>query len=463
MEHVLKAFLEPKSIAIVGVFKTPNKAGHLITRNLREFGFNGKIYPVNPEGGDVLGFKIYKSIKDLPENIDLAVSLVPADNTPKLLHDCAAKGTRNVLLVSGGFSESGEAGSKRQMEVVNLAKQKGIRIMGPNAVGPVNTFNNLVLHFYPLDYLKEGGVAFIAQSGQFCCPVMEYIISSMHVGISKSIDLGNCCDIDEAEVMEYLEEDPETRVIAMYMESIKAGKRFLEVAKKVSKKKPIVVFKTGRTEDGQKTAASHTGAIAVDDTIFDVALRQAGIIRAQDLDEFLDFTKIFDSLHTPKGNRIAVITYSGGIGSMVADACEEFDMKLAEFSKDTIEKIKQVLLPSTKIANPLDCFSVGFPPNINDVYGVPLVAFMHEPNVDIVLFCLMVNRRIWKIDLKQVLSDLKQCQNKPVVGWVIGEDKVVREHTRILEENGIPVFASPERAIRASGALWRYYSRIFEG
>jgi acyl-CoA synthetase (NDP forming) len=367
------------------------------------------------------------------------------------------------LLVSGGFSESGEAGSKRQMEVVNLAKQKGIRIMGPNAVGPVNTSNNLVLHFYPLDYLKEGGVAFIAQSGQFCCPVMEYIISSMHVGISKSIDLGNCCDIDEAEVMEYLGEDPETRVIAMYMESIRAGKRFLEVAKKVSKKKPIVVFKTGRTEDGQKTAASHTGAIAVDDTIFDVALRQAGIIRAQDLDEFLDFTKIFDSLHVPKGNRIAVITYSGGIGSMVADACEEFDMKLAEFSKDTIEKIKQVLLPSTKIANPLDCFSVGFPPNINDVYGVPLVAFMHEPNVDIVLFCLMVNRRIWKIDLKQVLSDLKQCQNKPVVGWVIGEDKVVREHTRILEENGIPVFASPERAIRASGALWRYYSRIFEG
>jgi acyl-CoA synthetase (NDP forming) len=462
MEHVLKAFLEPKSIAIVGVSKTPNKPGYLTVRNLREFGFNGKIYLVNPEGGEILGFKTYKSIKDLPENIDLAVSMVPADDTLELLNDCAAKGTKNVLLVSGGFSESGEIGAKLQMEVVNLAKQKGIRIMGPNAVGPVNTSNNLVLHFYPLDYLKEGGVAFIAQSGQFCCPVMEHIISSMHVGISKSIDLGNCCDIDEAEVMEYLEEDPETRVIAMYMESIRTGKRFLEVAKKVSKKKPIVVFKTGRTEDGRKTAASHTGAIAVDDTIFDVALRQAGIIRAGDLDEFLDLTKIFDSSHIPKGNRIAVITYSGGIGSMVADACGEFDMKLAEFSKNTIKKIKPFLLPSTKISNPLDCFAVGVPLDINDVYRAPLVAFMHDPRVDIVLFCLMVNRWAWRVDLNHVLSDLKQCQNKPVVAWVIGEDKLVREHISTFEENGIPVFASPERAIRALGALWRYHSRIFE-
>ena len=462
MAHVLKAFLEPKSIAIVGVSKTPNRPGHLILRNLREFGFAGDIYPVNPEGGKILGFKTYKSMKDLPKNIDLAVSMVPADDTLELLNDCADKGIKNVLLVSGGFSESGEIGANRQMEVVDLAKQKGIRIMGPNAVGPVNTSNSLVLHFYPMGYLKEGGVAFIAQSGQFCCPVMEHVMSSMHLGVSKSIDLGNCCDIDEAEAMEYLEEDPETRVIAMYMESIRAGKRFMEAAKRVTKKKPIVVFKTGRTENGLKTAASHTGAIAVDDTVFDVALRQAGIIRAFDLDEFLDLTKIFDSTHIPKGNRIAVITYSGGIGSMVADACGEFGMKLAEFSKDTIEKVKPFLLPSTKTSNPLDCFAVGVPLDINDVYRAPLAAFMGDPNVDIVLLCLMVNKWVWSVDLNHVLSDLKQCQNKPVAAWVIGEDTLVREQTGTLEENGIPVFASPERAIRALGALWRYHSRIFE-
>jgi len=154
MAHVLKAFLEPKSIAIVGVSKTPNRPGHLILRNLREFGFAGDIYPVNPEGGKILGFKTYKSMKDLPKNIDLAVSMVPADDTLELLNDCADKGIKNVLLVSGGFSESGEIGANRQMEVVDLAKQKGIRIMGPNAVGPVNTSNSLVLHFYPMGYLK---------------------------------------------------------------------------------------------------------------------------------------------------------------------------------------------------------------------------------------------------------------------------------------------------------------------
>jgi acetyltransferase len=307
-----------------------------------------------------------------------------------------------------------------------------------------------------MDYPKKGGVSFVAQSGQFCCPVMEYITSSMNVGVSKSIDLGNCCDIDEAEVMEYLEEDPETRVIAMYMESIRTGRRFLEVSKRVSQKKPVVVFKTGRTEDGLRTASSHTGAIAVDDTVFDAALRQAGIIRADDLDEFLDLTKVFDSQNTPEGNRVAVITYSGGIGAMVADACGKFGIKLAELSKDTIERIKPALLPSSKISNPLDCFAVGVPTDVSDTYQTPLLAFMQDPNVDIILLCLMVNRRVWQVDLNNLLEKLKSLKTKPVVAWLIGEDKLVREKTMVLEKNGIPVFASPERAIRALGALWRY-------
>lgn len=456
MEHTLKAFLEPKGIAIVGVSKTPNRPGYIILQNLREFGFEGGVYPVHPEGGDILGFKTYKTVKDLPKYIDLAVSMVSADETLELVSDCEARGIKNILLVSGGFSESGEAGAKRQAEVVKLAKQKGIRLMGPNAVGPVNTSNNLVLPFYPMDYPKKGGVSFVAQSGQFCCPVMEYITSSMNVGVSKSIDLGNCCDIDEAEVMEYLEEDPETRVIAMYMESIRAGRHFLEVSKRVSQKKPIVVFKTGRTEDGLRTASSHTGAIAVDDTVFDAALRQAGIIRVDDLDEFLDLTKVFDSQNTPEGNRVAVITYSGGIGAMVADACGKFGIKLAELSKDTIERIKPALLPSLKISNPLDCFAVGVPTDVSDTYLTPLLAFMQDPNVDIILLCLMVNKRVWQVDLNNLLEKLKSLKTKPVVAWLIGEDKLVRKKAMVLEKNGISVFASPERAIRALGALWRY-------
>ncbi|MDY7031303.1 MAG: CoA-binding protein [Thermodesulfobacteriota bacterium] len=457
MDNSLKAFLEPKSIAIVGISRTPNRPGYLIMRNLIEFGFAGDLYPVNLEGGEILGLKTYKSIYELPENIELAVSMVPADDSIEFLDACSEKGIKNVLLVSGGFSESGETGAKRQREVVRFARQKGIRLMGPNAVGPVNTSNNLILHFYPIDYLKKGGVAFVAQSGQFCCPVMEYAISTLHMGMSKSIDLGNCCDIDEAEVLEYLEADSETKVIAIYMESIRAGKRFLQTSKRVSQKKPIVVFKTGRTEDGLKTAASHTGAIAVNDLMFDVALKQAGIIRARDLDEFLDLAKIFDYRVVPKGNRVAVITYSGGIGAMVADACEDYGLKLAEFSRNTIEEIQPTLLPSARVKNPLDCFAVGVPPDINNIYRVPLGAFMVDENVDMTLFCFMANKWVWNVDFDQILKDIKKVRTKPVVAWVIGEDKLVRECTKTLEENGIPVFASPERAIRALGALWRYH------
>ena len=463
MANVLKHFLEPQNIAIFGVFKAHDRPGHLTLRNLREFGYAGEVYPVSPEGGEVLGFKTYRSIEELPEHIDLAICMVSAEKTIESLDNYAQKGIRNVLLVSGGFSESGHKGAERQSEVVRFARQRGIRLMGPNAVGPVNASNNLVLPFYPIDHIKKGSVSFIAQSGQFCCPVMEFIMSSLNLGLSKSIDLGNCCDVNEADVMEYLEEDPDTKVIAIYMESIREGKRFLEVAKRVSRKKPIVVFKTGRTDDGQKTASSHTGAIAVDDTVFDAALKQSGVTRAGDLDGFHDSIKIFDHPYIPKGNRVAVVTYSGGIGSMVADVCGESGLKLAQLSNETIDKIRPTLLPSAKISNPLDSFAVGIPKDINAVYGVPLNAFMEDPNVDMVLSCFMVNRWVWSMDFKQILEDLKNSQTKPVAAWVIGKYGLVRESTTILEEGGIPVFASPERAIRALGTLWEHHSGLAEG
>ncbi len=457
MKQTLKPFLEPKSIAVIGVSRTPDRPGFLIIKNLKDFGFTGKIYPVNPGGGMVSGIRTYKRIQDLPKKVDLAVSMIPAEETLELLKKCVKKEIKNVLLVSGGYSESGLKGERIQNKIVEFAKQKGIKLMGPNAVGPVNTSNNLVLPFYPIDSIKKGGVAFIAQSGQFCCPVMEFVNSYMNLGISKSIDLGNCCDIDEADVLEYLEEDAETKVIAIYMESIRAGERFLNVAKRVTKKKPVVVFKAGRTVEGLKAAASHTGAIAVDDTIFDFALRQTGIIRAKDLEEFLDLAKIFEYSFLPKGNRIAIITFSGCIGSIAADICEESGLKLAELSKKTIKKIRPALPPSTKISNPLDCYSAGVPLDIFDSYRIPLAAFMEDPNIDIILSCFLVNK-VWDIDASKLLLELKKFSAKPLAAWVIGNYKRVRDFSNILEENRIPVFASPERAIKALSALWRYYT-----
>ena len=462
MGHIVKPFLEPRSIAVVGASKTVNRPGYIVVRNLREFGFTGEVYPVNPQGGEVLGFKMYKSIQCLPENIDLAFSMVPADETFELLSSCAAKGIKSVVLASGGFSESGLDGKKRQNEVVSFARENGIRIIGPNAQGPVSTSDNLGLTFCHLDSLKKGDVAFIAQSGQFCGPVLEFINSSLNLGISKSIDLGNCCDIDETHVMEYLENDPETKVIAVYMESIRGGERFLKVARRISKKKPIIVLKTGRTEDGLRTATSHTGAMKVNDTIFDVALKQAGIIRAGDMDEFLDLAKVFSGSCKLQGNRVGVVTYSGGIGTMVADACSEFGLRLAELSNDTIEKIVSALPPPARISNPLDLYAVSIPLDTDALYGVPIKAFMEDVNVDAVLSCFYMNRTAMKIDVNHLLSELVQIRKKPMAVWLIGEYGMIREYTNVFEENGVPVFASPERAIRALGALWRYSSHFAE-
>ena len=452
-------FLEPKRIAIIGVSRTSDRPGYMLIKNLKDAGFEGEVYPVNPSGGKILGFEIYKSIGELPENVDLLVSMISAGETPELLGACVSKGIRNIVLVSSGFSESGPNGARLQGKIVNYAKKKGIRIMGPNAVGPVNTSINLVLPFYPLNSVRRGGVAFIAQSGQFCCPVMEFANSYLHLGVSKSIDVGNCSDLDESDLLEYLEKDRETKVIAIYMESIRAGRRFLEVAKRVSKKKPVVVFKSGKTEAGFKTAASHTGAMAVNDSVFDAALRQAGVIRAKDLDEFLDLAKIFDYAPVPQGKRLAVVTYSGGVGSMVADACDEFGLELAKLSKETIEKIRPFLPPSTNISNPLDCFSAGVPANVSDAYKMPTLAFSEAPNIDLILSCFVVNR-VWTIDVKMLLDKLKPFRTKPMAAWVMGEYGRVRDFTEILEEGGIPVFASPERAVKALGALWKYSTVI---
>jgi acyl-CoA synthetase (NDP forming) len=456
MNNPLIPFLEPKQIAIIGVSKTPDRPSYTIIRNLKDAGFGGEICPVNPGGGQILGLRIYKSIQNLPDHIDLAISMISAEETLDLLKSCAAKEIRNVVLSSGGFSDRGPRGMKRQMEVVRFAKKNGMRLMGPNAVGPVNTSNKLVLPFYPIDSIKKGGAAFIAQSGLFCCPVMEFANSYLHLGVSKSIDVGNRCDLDESEVLEYLEGDKQTKVIAIYMESIRDGRRFFDITGRISKKKPIVVFKSGKTKYGLKTAASHTGAMAVDDKIFDIALRQAGVIRAQDMDEFLDLVKMFDYNPIPRGNRVAVVTYSGGVGSIVADACEEFGLKLTDLSKEAKRKIKPVLPPSTRISNPLDCYSAGIPANVFNACKVPLLAFMQAKNIDLILVCFMVNR-IWTVDVRRLLSELKPLSvKKPLAAFVMGDYQRVRESTEILERGGIPVFGSPERAVRALGALWKY-------
>jgi len=457
----LRYFLEPKAVAIVGASATPKKPGYMMLENLIRWGFNGKIYPVNPSGGGILGIKTYKSLKDVPEDVELVASLAPAKDTMKIIEQAGDKEVKGIVLVSSGFSGAGKEGSRIERDVVDMAHKNGMRIIGPNAIGPINTSNDFVLSFYPIESLKKGHVAFIAQSGQFVAPLMEFIFSFLHVGMSKSFDLGNKCDIEEADVLEYLENDPDTKIIAVHCEGIKKGRRFLKVCKRVSEKKPIIVFKTGKTLVGAKAAVSHSGAISVDDTVFSAALRQAGAIRASDLDEFLDLIKVFDYLPLPKGKNIGIATYSGGIGVILADACVEYGLSVANFSEETISKIKTVLPQATEVSNPLDFFSVAPPQDIDNLYQTTIRALVKDKNINIVILCIMLpEQNVWIPD-PHLIVDAASDTTKPIIVLSIGHWERIRNISNVLEDGGIPVFLSPERAVKAISALYRYSNRVF--
>lgn len=457
----LRYFLEPKAVAIIGATATPNKTGYMIIENLIRWGFNGNIYPVNPHWEEILGLKAYKSLKDVPEDVELVASLAPAKDTMKIIEQAADKGIKGIVLVSSGFSEAGEEGSRIERDVVDMAHKKGIRIMGPNAIGPINISKNFLFSFYPIKTLRKGHTAFIAESGQFVSPLMEFIFSFLHVGMSKSFDLGNNCDIDKTDILEYLESDPDTKVIAVHCEGIKEGRRFIKVCKRISEKKPIIVFKTGKTLVGKKAAASHSGAISVDDTVFSAALRQTGAIRARDLDEFLDLIKAFDYLPLSKGKNIGIATYSGGIGVILADACVEHGLSVANFSEETISKIKSVLPQTAEVSNPLDFFAVAPPQDIDNLYQTTIRALIKDKSINIVILCIMLpEQNVWIPD-PHLIVDAASDTTKPIIVLPVGHWERIRNISNVLEDGGIPVFLSPERAVKAISALYRYSEGFF--
>jgi len=460
MKH-LQHFFDPKAVAIIGASATYGKPGYMIVENLIKWGYKGKIYPINPSNGEILGLKVYENLKSIPEDVELVASLAPAKDTVKLIRDASEKGVRGIVIVSGGFSEAGGAGWSIEKEVVDTAYKNGIRIIGPNAIGPINTSNDFVLSFYPVESLKKGRVAFIAQSGQFVAPVMEFIFSFLNVGISKSFDLGNKCDIDDADVLQYLENDPDTKVVALHCEGIKEGRRFLKACKSISRKKPLIVFKTGNTPIGAKAAISHSGAISGDAFIAGAALKQAGAIRANGLDEFLDLIKTFDYLPFPKGKNVGIVTYSGGVGVIAADACEECGLSVAKYSDRTISKIKSVLPKKASISNPLDFFAVAPPKDIDSFYQTAILALGEDMNIDSIALCVMLPEKgIWTPDPYIILNAAKNI-SKPVVVWLVGYWESMRDIWKVLEDGGIPVYLSPARAVKAISALYRYSSRDF--
>ncbi len=448
-------------MAVVGATNNKESANYYLVPNLVNMKYNGKVYPVNPNLTELAGLKVYPNLQSIDDDVDLAVISVPAEKILGVVRDCVAKKIKHITITAGGFSEGGKEGKGYQEKLRDYLRKHGIRTIGPNALSPINTANNLAVDFGPIYHLSRGHLAFVFQSGLYQ-PRLNWLSHKMRLHISKLIDLGNKMDITEVDALEYLAQDTDTRVIAIHMESIAGdARRFFQILRQTTLQKPVIIIKSGRTEAGARAASSHTGAISkTSDIAFDTAIKQAGAIRASGLEEFFDLAKAFEYLPPLKGNRIAIYAFSGGEGVITVDTAQANGLVLADLNAETRKKLRAVFPPWELSVNPFDSgVSMQFH-GLDKAAATAFSALGDDPNVD----CFAV--QVWAFSpaqeehLVSLIIEVAR-RGKHVVTWVADplEGKVIAEK---LEANHIPVYPSGERAVRALGALHRYY-RMHEG
>jgi acyl-CoA synthetase (NDP forming) len=410
----LEHFFHPESVAAVGATNNTLKINFRILQNLKDLDFKGRIYPVNPGAKEISGIRAFARLKDIPDKVDLVISAVSASKTMDIVKDCADIGVKHLVIITGGFSEGGAEGHALHEGMAAFTREKGIRVLGPNTLSPVNTANRLVISFQPINKMLCGGLSFAFQSG-FYEPKINWILS--HMGVNTMLDMGNKMDINEVDALAYFSEDEDTRVIAMHMESLKGNNQeFLALLKSVSKKKPTIILKAGRTPAGSKAAASHTGSLAGEnDLIFDGMIKQTCAIRAQNMDEFFDPAKSFEFLTLPKGKQLAIITLSGGEGVMATDSCGMHGFELAALGQDTYQRLRTVFPPWEIPLNPFDA-GVCMEFHLSDLISFfqTLSAIAQDENVDCTIMQMPPN--LFNPDLPE---DMTATPREQFVQWLI--------------------------------------------
>jgi acetyl coenzyme A synthetase (ADP forming)-like protein len=448
-------FFEPQSVAIVGASRKQGKIGNFILRNNLMLGYSGPIYPVNPGANEIEGLKCYPSVAAIPEAVELAVIALPAHLVVDVMKDCQRKKVKGVVIISSGFSEIGGEGLERQRELVRLAAEASIRVLGPNTTGILNPGGRFTTTFVDLKGVKAGGIGFVAQTGMFAGMMFQWIFSSQHFGLSKVIGLGNKADVTDHDALNYLAQDEATRGVIMYLEGVRDGKRFLDSASRLVRRKPLVVIKGGKTEEGARAAQSHTGSLAGRDEIFEALFKQAGAIRVSDFEELLDFGKTFAYQPLPRDNRIAIVTLSGGAGVMATDICLESGLRLARLEARTLEKLKEKMPSWAHPGNPFDIEPLSEIVTQEGAYRLGLDTVLSDPGVDLALL-VMSTLKTPHMHADYLLEVTRAHPEKPVAVCIIGEAAGYTQLFQIMEEASIPVFVSVRRAVASLAALYRY-------
>lgn len=457
----IKKVLESKNIAIFGASRNPVKPGALLIATLRENGFKGRIAGINPKGGEFQGVPFYRSIEDVPFDVDLVSMIIPPQAVPGALKACARKGVKGVVITSEGFSESGETGRAIQEEIRSILHDTGMRGFGPNTLGLVNTETGLTTSYFAnRNMLMPGSVGFAAQSGIFVGALLMHMGAFPVYRISKGLGLGNKVDVDETDALEYLAEDDQTRIIGMYLEDIRDGERFFEAARRAVRQKPVILLKGGRSEAGGRAVTSHTASMAGNDVVLDGVLRQAGVLRANKIDEMLAMIMGFQWAPLPRGNRVALVTFSGAQAIMSIDRASETGLELARFGPGTMDRLAAVISTEPKRKNPVDTY-----PDMN-VHGFEktslsiLEALFDDNGVDGIFF---ISFAAYGTEALRPLAEMiRQRANKPVFVSLLGDPGQEAQCRSFLMEQEIPVFDYPETGIEVFARMWHYARHLKE-
>ena len=451
LDHIFS----PKSIAVIGASANPEKVGFMCVGNLLEAGFGGRVYPVNPRLSELFGLRAYPSVTAIPGEVDLAMVVIPAELTISTIEECVAKGIKGAILISGGFKEVGtEIGSDLQAQIRDVADRGGMKIIGPNTLGLVNSRINLNATFQTTFSLnKAGSVGVAAQSGGMCIYIAN-VLTNHNVGIDKIVSLGNRCNLDFDEVVTYFGQDKETEVIVLYVEGLEQPHRLINAARQVTKQKPIVVYKAGRGGGVDRATLSHTGALAGKYEFYKAAFRQAGMIMVDDVTELVDVTKTLAFQPVAMGNRVAIFSVQAGPGIIMIDKCRELGLRLAQFSPTTRRRLKQLASPINSADNPVD---LGWKSDEFDACREMLKIVLEDDSVDAVAVAavfLGLNMEVMRALIK--VFYIARYLGKPIVVCLSSPGGSAYAEINTLEESRIPTFPLPERAITGLAGLVKY-------
>ncbi|MFW6241397.1 MAG: acetate--CoA ligase alpha subunit [Thermodesulfobacteriota bacterium] len=460
----LDAIFNPKSVAVVGASTEAGKVGHDIFANILKGNFQGTLYPVNPRAKHVLSVRAYPSVKDIPDQIDLAMVIVPPKIALQAVSESIEKGVKGVVIVSAGFREVGPEGREIEDKIVDMCREAGVRLVGPNCLGVINPVSTTRLNAsFSARMPKAGNISFISQSGALCTAVLDFA-QDRDFGFSKFISIGNKADVDELDLLRYFHQDMETEVIMIYLEELRRGPEFIEAVKEITsgeRPTPVLVIKSGRTSAGAKAAASHTGSLAGSEAVYDAIFEQSGIIQVETINELFDFASTFayknlSSLgkfrrKIPDGNRVAIVTNAGGPGIVATDMTISSGLELATFKEDTVEALASHLPAAANLHNPVDVIGDA----AADRYENALAAVIRDEGVDGALVILTPQSMTNALGTAEAIVKLARRTHKPILCCFMGVVDVSKG-VKFLQENGVPVFRFPESAARAFGTLYRY-------